>query len=141
MVGKPSRIIDPKISGKKIPYVRTVKTGITVATQIFRLKEIHAWFGNIEINLNTNFNRQKLSILTQVVIFFLLISTVWRDLLKKGHQICWEHYFAEENNRAFAKVQRTLFRKINKYKKGLLLEMSSGKNLQTTGGKTTSEKN
>jgi hypothetical protein len=83
--------------GKKIPYVSPANTGITFDTQIPSLQKYNLSIRNTKFNLNKNFNRPSISILAQVVIFYLLISAVTRgNLLKKDHQSRSSSYFAEE---------------------------------------------
>ena len=97
-----------KMSEKKIPYVRPAKTGITFDTQIPHLQKYHLSIRNNKFNLNKNFNRQRISILAQVVIFYLLISAVLRgNLLRKEHQSSSSSYFAEERSQVH--VNKTCF--------------------------------
>ena len=97
-VGKPSRTIEMKMSRKKIPYVSTDNSRILVDTQTPSLQKYNQSIRNSKFNLIKKFNCQRISILTQVVIFYLLFSTVCGNLSKKDHQSRSSSYSAEENN-------------------------------------------
>ena len=107
-----------KMIGKKIPYVSTDKTGISFDTQIPSLQKYDLSSGNNKFDLKKIFNRQRILILAQVVIFYLLISAFCGNLLTKGHQSHSSSYSASE--RSLVQVNRTCF-----YRNSVNIKMSS----------------